>query len=248
MTGYYKIAGIVIEVNSMYDTIHWLSTGYAVPPQKPEIVIDTTPEDIEVERVAAIRQAEIDGEPYANFSDGELEATAVHRKIAEEMIWKNVLLFHGSAIAVDGEVYLFTAKSGTGKSTHTRLWREKFGERAFMVNDDKPMLRVHESGVDVCGTPWNGKHRLGTNTELPLRAICVLCRDKENHIEQIPIQEALPRLWQQSYRPAESTDMGQMLKLIGDIAERIPLFRLGCNMDPEAADVAWEGMHNASVR
>lgn len=76
-----------------------------------------------------------------------LEETAVYRKIADKMVDYDTFVFHGSVIAVEGQAYLFTAKSGTGKSTHTRLWREMLGDKAVMVNDDKPMLRVTESGV-----------------------------------------------------------------------------------------------------
>ena len=99
------------------------------------------------------------------------------------MISYDTILFHGSVIAVDGIGYLFTAKSGTGKSTHTRLWREYFGDRAAMVNDDKPLLKITDSSVIAYGTPYNGKHRLGTNISVPLKAICILTRAADNHIE-----------------------------------------------------------------
>ncbi len=85
----------------------------------------------------------------------------------------DTVLFHGSALAIDGDGYLFTAKSGTGKSTHTRLWRERFGDRVVMINDDKPLLHIDAGSVIAYGTPWNGKHRLGTNASVPLRADCV---------------------------------------------------------------------------
>jgi hypothetical protein len=158
------------------------------------------------------------------------------------MIARNVLLFHGSAIAVDGEAFIFTAKSGTGKSTHARLWRQKFGERAIMVNDDKPMLRIGSDKVTVCGTPWNGKHHLDTDIEIPLKAICIIYQSKENHIERIPFYEALPILMEQSYMPKGDADMGKLLEFMDVIAGCIPIYLMGCNMDPEAADIAWEAM------
>jgi hypothetical protein len=206
-------------------------------------VIETNRTDIDEEREPAALAAKIEGDPDRTFTDGYLETIAVHRKLATEMLRRDILLFHGSAVAVDGEVYLFTAKSGTGKSTHARLWRQKFGDRAVMVNDDKPMLKVYETGVGVCGTPWNGKHHLDTNTELPLKAICIIHQDKENHIEQISPYDAIPVLWQQAYRRIGEGDTEKILQLLGSIAEHVPLYRMGCNMDPEAADVAWKGMH-----
>jgi serine kinase of HPr protein (carbohydrate metabolism regulator) len=241
-TGYYKIAGVVIEICSIYEEIHKMSRKYRITGQNPEITIETTQENIEFERTVSEYLAKLEGEPNRMFTDASLETMAVHRKLATEMLQRDILLFHGSAVAVDGEVYLFTAKSGTGKSTHTRLWRQKFGNRAVMVNDDKPMLKVKASGISVCGTPWNGKHHLDTDTELPLKAICIIRQAEENHIEQISVREALPVLWQQSYKTPDEQDMGKMLELLSVIAEHVAIYKMGCNMEPEAADVAWEGM------
>ena len=119
-----------------------------------------------------------------------LEELAIYRQIAEQAPERGVLLFHGSAVAVDGQTYLFTAKSGTGKSTHTRLWRQRFGDRALMVNDDKPLLRFTETEVLVCGTPWNGKHHLSAPVQLPLKALCVLMRSSfvTNQVRRVSAQ------------------------------------------------------------
>ncbi len=139
--------------------------------------------------------------PSGSFSDAYLETLAVYRKIADHLLSYDTLLFHGSVIAVDGEGYLFTAKSGgTGKSTHTRLWREYFGERAVMVNDDKPLLRITDSGVTAYGTPWDGKHRLSTNIAVPLKGICILTRDTTNHIEPAEPHAVYPLIVQQTNR------------------------------------------------
>jgi hypothetical protein len=235
--GYYKIADIVIEICSIYGYIHQMCQNYKVDIQTPDIIIETTKEDIMYERTFLENMAD----------DSFAESFAVHRKLATQLLKFNILLFHGSAVAVDGQVYIFTAKSGTGKSTHTRLWRQKFGDRAVMVNDDKPMLHVHQTKVDVCGTPWNGKHHLDTNVELPLKSICIIRRSMENHIDRILVKDALPVLWEQSYRPSNASDLGKMLELLGEIVENIPIYELGCNMNPEAADVAWKGMNSNNI-
>ncbi len=151
-------------------------------------------------------------------------------------------MFQGSAGAVDGEAYLFPAPSGTGKSPHARLWREAFGDRAVMINDDKPLLRVSEEGVRVYGTPWNGKHRLGGNLSAPLKALCVLTRDERNHIEPISREEAFAVLFQQSYRPAREENLPRLLALLERLSRKVGLYRLGCNMEPEAAIISYQGM------
>ena len=152
----------------------------------------------------------------------------------------DTFLFHGSAVAADGAAYIFTAKSGTGKSTHAALWREMLGERAVMVNDDKPLLRVHLDGTaTVYGTPWDGKHHLSHNA-VPVRAICILERAHENRIRRITKAEALPMLIQQAYRPADPAALQKTLMLLDRL--NVKLFRLGCNMDLSAARLSYNAM------
>lgn len=135
MTKKYKIADKVVEVTSIYDDVHKYCADYQTDEPADYSVI-TTQADIDFEREKSAREDEVEGIPVRHFSDSYLEELAVYRKIAEKMLEYDTVLFHGSVVAVDNVGYLFTAKSGTGKSTHTRLWREYFGDRAVMVNDD----------------------------------------------------------------------------------------------------------------
>ena len=201
--------------------------------------------DIAFERERSEAERQIEGLSPHHFSDPYLETLAVYRKIAEKMPDYGVVLFHGSCIAVDGIGYLFTAKSGTGKSTHTRLWRELLKDRAVMVNDDKPLIRIDENGAVVYGTPWDGKHRLSTNTSVPLKALCVLERGIENRIEWITKREAYPMLLQQVYRPYDRAAMAKTLELIDRLADSVDLWKMQCNMDIEAAEIAYSAMSEA---
>lgn len=205
--------------------------------------IRITQSDIDFEREKSAREDIKEGIPIRQFYDAYLETLAVYRKIADHLLSCDTLLFHGSVIAVDGIGYLFTAKSGTGKSTHTRLWREYFGERAVMVNDDKPLLRITDSCVTAYGTPWDGKHRLSTNIAVPLKGICILTRDITNHIEQAEPHAAYPLIVQQTNRSLSADGMKQTLSLIDRMLNVVPVYRLGVNMDIEAARVAYEGMN-----
>ena len=205
--------------------------------------IRITQSDIDFEREKSAREDIKEGIPIRQFSGAYLETLAVYRKIADHLLSCDTLLFHGSVIAVDGIGYLFTAKSGTGKSTHTRLWREYFGERAVMVNDDKPLLRITDSGVTAYGTPWDGKHRLSTNIALPLKGICILTRDTTNHIEPEEPHAVYPLIVQQTNRSLSADGMKQTLCLIDRMLNIVPVYRLGCNMNIEAARVAYEGMN-----
>lgn len=237
----YMIADRVVCVDSLYDEVHDYCRDY-LTDKEAEYTVITDKSDIDSERQRSANEDRFEGRPVQVYSDSYLEELAVYRKIAEKMLDFDTVLFHGSVVAVDGVGYLFTAKSGTGKSTHTRLWREYFGSRAVMVNDDKPLLRISESGVTAFGTPYNGKHRLGANISVPLKAICILTRAAENSIVPISAVEAYPMLIQQIYRPSDMAKMQKTLTLADMLAEQTALYRLGCNMDISAAVTAYEGM------
>jgi hypothetical protein len=241
MQNRYKIADKVVEINSIYEEVHKYCSDY-LTDEPADYSVTTTQTDIDFERDKSAHEDEIEGIPTRHFSESYLEELAVYRKIAEKILDYDTILFHGSVVSVDGIGYLFTAKSGTGKSTHTRLWREYFGDRTVMVNDDKPLLKITGSGVIAYGTPYNGKHRLGTNISVPLKAICILTRAAYNHIEHITREQAYTMLLQQVYRPADMLKMTETLKLVDRLADNVKLYRLGCNMDISAAKVAFEGM------
>ena len=240
-TGIYKIADTVIEIRSVYEGIHIYCKDYHWDGPA-EIMIETTAEEIGFEQEKSDRENELEGKEKIAFPKPYLETLAVYRKLADVLMERDVFLFHGSAIAVDGRAVLFTAKSGTGKSTHTKLWREAFGDRAMMINDDKPLLKVNDTNVQVCGTPWDGKHRISTNCIVPLDAICILERGEQNEIRQISPKEALPMLLQQSHRSADPAVVGRMMQVISKMSSRVRFYRLRCNMDPEAAQVAYNGI------
>lgn len=239
--GKYKFAEKVVEIKSVNDKVQRYCLGYET--NKPaDFIVETNEKDIENEKEITRKEYEFEGKSVPAYSDGVYESTAVYRKIAEKMPDYDSFVFHGSVIAVDGEGYLFTAKSGTGKSTHTRLWREYFGEKAVMVNDDKPIIKVTDDGVTVYGTPYNGKHRLGSNISVPLKAICILERGEKNEIVRINKSDAYAMLLQQVYRPKDSLQMAKTIRLIDEMADSVRIYRLACNMDIEAAKVAYSTM------
>ena len=213
MTGIYRLANQTIQIQSCCSDVHVLCREYP-GSHAPDFSVVTTQTDIDFEREKSAREDEIEGIPIRQFSDGYLETLAVYRKIAEKMPEYDTILFHGSCVAVDGAGYLFTAKSGTGKSTHTRLWRELLEDRAVMVNDDKPLIRIGIGGAVAYGTPWNGKHRLSANTAVPLKAVCQLERSADNHIEEVSYPEIFPVLFRQTYRPTDAAGMKETLALL----------------------------------
>lgn len=236
-----QIAGRVAAVSALFVSTRRYCADYLCDGE-PDFSAEITLQDIDFERKISGQERAIEGLPPYEFEAFQLERTALQRKLAEKLFEYDTLVFHGSVIAVDGEGYLFTAKSGTGKSTHTRLWREMLGDRAVMVNDDKPFLRVKSDGVSVCGSPWNGKHGLGNNIEVPLKAICILERGEQNEIHEISAKEAVVMLLQQSNRPKQPQLMLKYMELLESVASKTAFYRLKCNMDPVAAQVSYRAM------
>ena len=237
-----KIAGYTAKVTSLFEsTPQYFRPYLATDP--PEFTVTVTREHIAFEQADLLAEAHRDGFRPRVFTDPFWERAAIQRAFAEFLIDRNILLFHGSAIAVDSQGYLFTAHSGTGKSTHTRLWRQVFGDRAIMINDDKPFLEIRPDGVWLHGSPWSGKHGLDANISVPLKGICILERGKENRIRPAAMEEALPMLRKQAYDPLTKDAHSASLVLLDALSRQVPLWKLSCNKEPQAALTAWEAMH-----
>ena len=231
-----KIAGQVGAVTPLFGSTAQYFRAY-LTEEEPDFAVRVKPEDLIFEQAELDEEARLEGFRRRQFTEPFLERAAIQRAFADHLIQFDTLLLHGSCVAVDGEAYLFTARSGTGKSTHTRLWREAFGSRAQMVNDDKPFLQLRKEGILACGSPWSGKHGLDSNVQLPLKGICILERGGENRIHRSSAEEALPMLLHQSYLPGDAAKA-----LVEELARRVPLWKMACTKDPEAARVAFVAM------
>lgn len=236
-----KLADITIGISSLYEKTKESFREY-LTEDAPVFSLTVTDSEIDREReITALNRTIEPGKAYPR-TKAALEEQWIYHKIAGNMPNYNVLLFHGSAVAVNGQAYLFAAPSGTGKSTHTRLWRQYFGDRAVMINDDRPLLKCTEKSVLVYGSPWKGKHRLGSNISLPLKAVCLLRRDTANSIAPISAEESFPLLLRQVYRTGEISSTTKVLSLLEQITQSTALYCLGCNTELEAARISYEGM------
>ncbi len=229
-----SIAGHAVSVRPLFESTEFYCRNY-LTAAPPEFTLALSREDLPTEQALLRREAEEEGLKPRTFPDPFLERSALQRKIGERLETFDIFLFHGSTVGVDGRAYLFTAPCGTGKSTHTRLWRQVFGDRAVMVNDDKPFLALTGEGVFAFGSPWSGKHGLDTNVKLPLAGICFLERSRENEIRRISPEMVREALLAQSSSAALALRLG----------ERVPLWAMGCNKDPQAAEIAHAAMSRA---
>lgn len=235
-----KLAEIPFGVRCLYKSTKTFCRDY-LTDDAPRFTVELTSADIDQEREISRQQDIRDGVPIQMFSDAYLETIALYRKIAEPLLQCHCIIFHGAVVAVDGESYLFTAKSGTGKTTHIKLWTENI-PNSYILNGDKPLLKIVNGYIMVCGTPWRGKEAYGVNQNLPLKALCVLQRSGENHISEISPGEAFPILFQQTHHIEDVACMEKTIQLLGTLSHSVHLYRLGCNMEAEAALISYQAM------
>ena len=226
MTFTLNIAGIPIGIKHKYSYVSDISREY-MTEEEPLFWISVTDGDIENEKSMA----------EGNFPAGVLESTAIYRAISEKIADYGAFIFHGAVIEYEGKAYLFTAKSGVGKTTHIRLWQKLYKEKVSVLNGDKPVIRVMGDKILASGTPWRGKEGYGKPGISELSGIAFLERGKVNEAFPIDIDRALIKFATQAYIPREYA-AAKVLSLFGRVLEKIPLFTLRCNMEDEAARVA----------
>ncbi len=225
----YELAGIVVRVIEPGE--YMVRKGRDYETDKPyDFIIQVDKNDIEFEKKTAMM---MDKDGLLNFSDDEYQFSAIYRKFCEEASKKNILLFHGSALEYQGECVIITAPSGTGKSTHVRLWKDVYN--VDIINDDKPLLKVKNNEIEVWGTPWNGKHDISINRCSKLKAICVLSRAKENSIVKVNAKNCLEELLNQIYRPRQVENLVAVMDLTKNVLEKVDIYQINCNMDRDAA-------------
>lgn len=154
----------------------------------------------------------------------------------------NGMYIHASSIVVNDNAYLFSAPSGTGKSTHTNLWLKKFNDNAFILDDDKPVVRIMDDGIFAYGTPWSGKHDISANKKVKLQAICFLKRDKINWIRKLNYNESAFKIYENCSKKIPAESLYKYLEIINVISDNINIYEMGCTPTIDAVDVAYEMM------
>ena len=209
-----------IGISHRFDLVRAQCRGYIVPDGDNDL--EVLP-DLEYERKVS-----------PGFAEDHIESLAVLRAIAEHMPDDDTILMHAVALAANDSAVLFTAPSGTGKTTHAMRWLEAL-PGSYVINGDKPFVRLAGNGVWVYGTPWCGKERLNRNCAMPVRAICLLERSEVNSAEELAPENAFGFLYRQIYHPADDRRLKRSLELLSGIMDSVKLLRIG--MNNFAADV-----------
>ena len=237
-----SIAHTIIEIECFYDTIITLCKDYIVHSGKPDFLVRTSLEEIIARRREVPKsEREIPGVAF-RYADEALEPFVVHQKIVEGLISFDTLLLHGATIATNNHAYIITAPSGVGKSTRAKIWLETYPD-SFIVNGDKPLIKITDNEIFACGTPWCGDEGWNTNIMVPLRAIFLLERadeGEESTIKEVSLGKAFPFLLQQTYRPSDPNLMRETIQLLKALEGKVKLYRFRSTPTPEAVRLAYE--------
>ena len=232
------LAGKKIEIECIYKRGFIDCKDYLSDFIEPDFIVSASNEEIFERAVAIIGIKRLKDLASTSIELGDIESMIIYKKIAEKMLWYNIILMHGAAIAINNKCFIFIAPSGTGKTTHVLNWLKLFPD-TIVVNGDKPLIDLDKK--IVYGTPWSGKEKMNTNCSVPLSGIVRLERGLENSLTKVNFKHIFPALLQQCYIPDDVTLYHKAIGLIGKFHD-IPCYNLICNMEVNSAQVAYDGL------
>ncbi len=223
-------AGLNIGIDHYLLFSDWLDPF--LTSEEPDFTVSSTLAEIQAERALSQRTP--------NYS----EFVCAYRKIAERLPDYDAFVMHGAVVCRGDEAFLITAPSGTGKTTHVELWLRSFPD-AWILNGDKPILRIMNGCFYACGTPWRGKENYGVPGMVPLKAISMLHRGIVNEIYPENGKDMISFLMKQVYLPKDPYRRLKQLDLMNELLLSVPSYSLHCNMDPSAARLSFDTMSSA---
>ena len=227
----YKIAELRVGYEPKYNMLRRRSEKYLCD-EPAEFRIGVTEECLD-------RQLEL----YRGATEESLEYLYVGTAFNLKLLEYRGMFLHSSTVVVDGRAYSFSAPCGTGKSTHANLWLKYLGDRAFIINDDKAAYRKIDGKYYVYGTPFSGKYDINVDTRAELKGICFVEQAETNSIERIAPDDAVSLIISQTVRPSSPERMIMMCDFIDELIAEIPIYRLKCNMEIDAAKLSYETMN-----
>ncbi len=234
-TFFIKIAEITIKISTHFPLTKALCKDFLIDEVKnPDIDVFANLEEIEADMNNAEEESTMD---YSEF-------ICIYRKIAEQLPSFGACVFHGASISYDNKGYLFTAQSGTGKSTHIKLWRQFFGKDVDIINGDKPIIKVTDDKILICSTPWAGKENWKKNRIFPLSGIAFLERSSKSFSEPMLPKDSLNKVINQVYLPKNPIALADTLTIVDKFLSKVPLYKLGCDISEEAVKVSFETLTN----
>jgi hypothetical protein len=229
-----EIADLTVRLCGRYYQTSAFCNGYISEAEEPDAVLTVTAEQIEKE--------------YARIEKKE------SREVCERFLFLKAIIdmlpdygkmvFHGATVKAFDKGYIFTAPSGTGKSTHVSLLKKHFGEEITIVNGDKPIVGLKNGVATVFPSPWCGKEGWQTKIEVPLGGIVLLKRGRENSVKRIEPADYFKELFYQVFKPSDNEKLVKIIEIMNEISSSVPFYLLECDMSKEAAEASFEIMKN----
>lgn len=224
------ICGMKLKIKNKYDMIEKLSEDYIIKEVIPDAVFEADEREIDNELTR-----------YPQFSRGYHECVVIFRKLCEFVIPHGIFFFHSAVVEFENNGYIFTGKSGTGKSTHAALW-EKYMPSAVIVNGDKPLIKLEDDGFYAYSTPWCGKEMKQKNKKVRVVGVCFIEQAKENFITELTSTQVISRIFDQTVYMKNPELNVMLMDMINKFITDIPFYLLKCDMSEAAVKIAYNKM------
>lgn len=226
-----EVANLIVEITPRYELLKSRLGPYVYNGEKEADIVIPLSEQFFIDRQKA----------NPNLTLEECEYIYTGSCFYTEIVKFDGVMLHASAVQYENFAYLFSADSGTGKSTHTHLWLEKF-PGAEILNDDKPAIRYIDGKYYAFGTPWSGKFDESVNTMTEIAGITFLSRGETNEITRVTGEDVMVDFLNQTVRPVKKDYMISFMETLDKILCDVPVFRLKCNISPEAVETSYNAM------
>ncbi len=234
-----KLADFIVEFINITPEAQNYFENY-LSNENPQVTFEITSQDIEYEI------SNINGK----CTRLNAELSAMLRKFSMWTLANDAFYLHSALIDVDGVGVAFAAPSGTGKTTHMRLWGELLGDKMRIINGDKPIARFfYDKQYPIgYGLPWCGKERYEINDKVEIKHFCFIERSETNSCEKVVASEYLNLFFKQILLQRNNpAAVAKTLNLADKFLKNVSIWKIKCNMDISAAEVAYNTIFKENI-
>lgn len=227
-----KVAGKVISCGLRYDdTAGFLNGWITDEPADTYAEADVSMID-EILRITP----EVGSRSCAEFN-------ALAYDVSRKLVPFGSVIFHGCAFIWRKKVWIFTAPSGTGKTTQYVQWKRRYGDEIEILNGDKPVIMVDGDSVYVSCSPWKGKERMGNPVSAPLGGIIILSQAEENTVTRLSVRAAAPSIYRRFVLyGTDSDEMKQVCAIEEKMLKSVPVWLLRNLGDLASAELTHDAL------
>ncbi len=226
---YIHISDLIIElICRHHDYIEYLCKDFLVSNRPEHVDIS-----VEVSKDELNTLSDVPG--GFMVPEGNREFYKLHTLLRRKILAHDCLILHGTAIRIDQYGIVFTASTGTGKSTHADLWKDVLGSRVSIINDDWPIVRIKKGKAYLDSSPWCGYRRINEIISVPLKCIFQIERSDVPQVLNMNDSEALSVLLKRSCTLCQTISQEEKLYvLIEDIIRTVRFKKAKITLGPES--------------